>query len=191
MPCAVEFGPRICAAENDIRRKIGVMGMRKHRTVGPYELAPKAFDAGPTWEDYLAANPALPGDQPRRIRIYLSEQGATKEERESTRRAARREYLALQGIAHEGIVAAEQFSDEHEAGPSVIFRHGAGWQRLDHFMAEHGDELPIETRVEMVRQLAEALGHAHRRHLYHRALAARSVYVEMDGRYPRLRISDW
>ena len=50
---------------------------------------------------------------------------------------------------------------------------------------------PIETRVEMVRQLAEALDHAHRRHLYHRALAARSVYVEMDGRYPRLRICDW
>ncbi|MGH3276366.1 MAG: protein kinase domain-containing protein, partial [Streptosporangiaceae bacterium] len=49
----------------------------------------------------------------------------------------------------------------------------------------------METRIEMVRQLAEALDHAHRRHLYHRALAARSVYVEMDGRYPRLRICDW
>ena len=43
----------------------------------------------------------------------------------------------------------------------------------------------------MVRQLAEAVDHAHRRHLYHRALAARSVYVELDGRYPRLRICDW
>ena len=29
----------------------------------------------------------------------------------------------------------------------------------------------------MIRQLAEALDHAHRRHLYHRALAPRSVYV--------------
>ena len=43
----------------------------------------------------------------------------------------------------------------------------------------------------MIRQLAEALDHAHRRHLYHRALAPRSVYVELDGRYPRLRIADW
>ena len=58
-------------------------------------------------------------------------------------------------------------------------------------MAAHGEDLPVETRVEMVRQLAEALDHAHRRHLYHRALAARCVYVEMDGRYPRLRICDW
>jgi serine/threonine protein kinase len=175
---------------DDIRQQIGVQGLRKHRRVGPYDLAPKAFDAGPTWEDYLATNTAMPDDQPRRVRVYLSELRAGKEERDSTRRAARREYLALQGISHEGIVQAEQFSDEHEAGPAIVFRHGKDWQRLDHFMAEHGD-LPIETRAEMVRQLAEALDHAHRRHLYHRALAARSVYVELDGRYPRLRIGDW
>jgi serine/threonine protein kinase len=174
-----------------LRHKIGVQGMRKHRRVGPYELAPKAFDSGPTWEDYLAENTAMPGDRSRRIRIYLSELQAAKEDRDSTRRAARREYLALQGISHEGIVQAEQFSDEHEAGPSIVFRHDERWQRLDHFMAERGDDLPIETRAEMVRQLAEALDHAHRRHLYHRALAARSVYVELDGHYPRLRIRDW
>jgi serine/threonine protein kinase len=174
-----------------LRQKIGVQGPRKHRQVGPYELSSKAFDAGPTWEDYLGQNTAIPGDQPRRIRIYLSELRATREERESARRAARREYLALQGISHEGIVQAEQFSDEHEAGPSIIFRHGRDWQRLDHFMAERAESLPIETRVEMVRQLAEAVDHAHRRHLYHRALAARSIYVELDGQYPRLRICDW
>lgn len=170
---------------------IGVHGLRKHRRIGPYELEPRAFDAGPTWEDYLARNTALPGDQPRRVRIYLSELGASAADRESTRRAARREYLALQGISHDGIAAAEQYSDEHEAGPAVVFRHGANWQRLDQFMAEHDAELPVDTRVEMIRQLAEALDHAHRRHLYHRALAARCVYVELDGRYPRLRICDW
>ncbi|MGH3273015.1 MAG: protein kinase domain-containing protein, partial [Streptosporangiaceae bacterium] len=190
--------------------KVGVRGLRRQRRIGPFQLAPRAFDTGPTWADYLAENPALPADQCRRIRIYLSDLGAAKAERDSAWRAARREYLALQGISHQGIAAAEQFSEEDEAGPAIIFRHGATWQRLDQFMAErsaigpasaggpasanstsHNAALPIETRVEMVRQLAEALDHAHRRHLYHRALAARSVYVEMDGRYPRLRICDW
>jgi serine/threonine protein kinase len=172
-------------------QKIGVQRLRKNGKVGPYELAQRAFDAGPTWEDYLAENPSLPGDEPRRIRIYLSELKATTQERESTRRAARREYLALQGISHDGIVRAEQHSDEHQAGPAVVFRHGRDWQRLDHFLAAQGKDLPVDTRVEMIRQLAEAIDHAHRRHLYHRALAARCVYVEMDGRYPRLRICDW
>jgi serine/threonine protein kinase len=171
--------------------KVGIARLHRIGRVGPYELAPKSFDTGPTWEDYLAQNPSLPNDYPRRVRVYLSEQRATEQERESTRRAARREYLALQGISHDGIVRAEQYSDELLAGPAVVFRHGRDWQRLDQFMAAHGSELALETRLEMIRQLAEALDHAHRRHLYHRALASRCVYVEMDGRYPRLRICDW
>jgi serine/threonine protein kinase len=183
--------PTLSRELEKLLQKIGIQRLHKQGKIGPYELEPRAFDAGPTWEDYLASNPALPGDQVRRVRIYLSELGATREARESTRRAARREYLALQGISHDGIVRAEQYSDEHDAGPAVVFRHGKNWQRLDQFMAAQANDLPIETRVEMVRQLAEAVDHAHRRHLYHRALAARCVYVEMDGRYPRLRICDW
>jgi serine/threonine protein kinase len=171
--------------------KVGIQGLRRQYRIAGYQLEPRAFDTGPTWEDYLAENTALPGDDPRRVRIYLSDRDAPREQREWARRAARREYLALQGISHDGIVRAEQFSDEHDAGPAIIFRHGRDWQRLDYFMAESGARLPVETRVEMVRQLAEALDHAHRRHLYHRALAARSVYVELDGYYPRLRICDW
>jgi serine/threonine protein kinase len=174
----------------ELMQRIGIARLHKIGKVGPYELAPRSFDNGPTWEDYLAANPSLPGDQPRRVRVYLSDQGAGEDDKRSTQRAARREYLALQGIAHDGIVRAEQYSDELLAGPAVVFRHGQDWQRLDHFMASSPD-LALETRLEMIRQLAEALDHAHRRHLYHRALAPRSVYVELDGRYPRLRIADW
>jgi hypothetical protein len=188
---ASRVDPALSRQLHHLLDKIGIQGLRKHTKMGPFQLEPRAFDSGLNWEDYLAENTALPGDQPRRIRVYLSDRNAPKEQREAARRAARREYLSLQGIEQEGIVRAEQFSDEHEAGSAIIFRHGQGWQRLDHFMAEHGAQLPVETRVEMVRQLAEALDHAHRRHLYHRALAARSVYVELDGRYPRLRICDW
>jgi serine/threonine protein kinase len=172
-------------------QKIGIARLHKIGRVGPYELDSKQFDAGPTWQDYLARNPALPADHPRRVRIYLTERTASEAERKSVQRAARREYLALQGITHDGIVRAEQYSDELLLGPAVVFQHGRDWQRLDHFMAARHDELALETRLEMIRQLAEALGHAHRRHLYHRALAPRAVYVELDGRYPRLKIADW
>ena len=172
-------------------QKIGIARLHKIGRVGPYELDPKQFDAGPTWQDYLARNPALPADHPRRVRIYLTERTASEAERKSVQRAAHREYLALQGITHDGIVRAEQYSDELLLGPAVVFQHGKDWQRLDHFMAARHDELALETRLEMIRQLAEALDHAHRRHLYHRALAPRAIYVELDGRYPRLKIADW
>ena len=171
-------------------QEIGIARLHRIGRVGPYELSEKSYDSGPTWEDYLATNPSLPTDYPRRVRVFLTERTATDEDRKSVQRAAHREYLALQGISHDGIVRAEQYSDELLAGPAVVFRHGANWQRLDHFISGNPD-LPLHTRLEMIRQLAEALDHAHRRHLYHRALAPRSVYVELDGRYPRLRIADW
>lgn len=170
---------------------VGIARLHKIGRIGTYELDQQSFDAGPTWTDYLASNPSLPTDRQRRVRVFLTEQGATEDERRSTQRAAHREYLALQGISHDGIVRAEQYSEELLVGPAVVFQHGADWQRLDHFMAASGADLPVETRFEMIRQLAEALDHAHRRHLYHRALAARCVFVELDGRYPRLRIADW
>jgi len=170
--------------------EIGIARLHKIGRVGTYELSEKSYDSGPTWEDYLATNPSLPSDYPRRVRVFLTERTATDEDRRSVQRAAHREYLALQGISHDGIVRAEQYSDELLAGPAVVFRHGANWQRLDHFIVGNPG-LPLHTRLEMTRQLAEALDHAHRRHLYHRALAPRSVYVELDGRYPRLRIADW
>ncbi|MEV5828463.1 BREX system serine/threonine kinase PglW [Spirillospora sp. NPDC052242] len=176
----------------DLMKAIGAQKYRKHRTVGTWRLSPKAMDTGPTWEDYLAENTALEGDH-RRVRLYLSELGASREAQESTRRAARREYLVLQGIDHPGIVKAEQFSDDHDAGPAIVFPHRPEWMRLDHYMAQYGDGLDVETRLGMIRQLAEALAHAHRRHLYHRALAARSVYVAFRGAGydPTLKIVDW
>jgi len=182
--------PTLSKQLSKLLHKAGIGRLHKIGRVGPYELEPKSFDAGPTWDDYLAHNPSLPTDQPRRVRVYLTERTATDDERRSTQRAARREYLALQGISHDGIVRAEQYSDELLAGPAVVFLHGRDWQRLDHFMATQ-ETLELDTRLEMIRQLAEALDHAHRRHLYHRALAARCVYVELDGRYPQLKIADW
>ncbi|GAA3473662.1 BREX system serine/threonine kinase PglW [Nonomuraea roseola] len=183
--------PQISRDLHRLLAHIGVAGLRKRYKIGPYQLNRRSFDTGPTWTDFLATNSAMPDDEPRRVRVYLSELGATEEARNSTRRAAHREYLALRGINHDGIVTADLFSDEHDAGPSIVFKHGKDWQRLDHLMAAQGDTLALETRVEMIRQLAEAIDHAHRRHLYHRALAARCVWVAMDGRFPRLMIADW
>ncbi|GAT68507.1 serine/threonine protein kinase [Planomonospora sphaerica] len=176
----------------ELLHKIGVSAVRKNVKVGQWQLAARTLDASLTWEDYLAENTALAG-QHRRVRVYLSEQRATKEDREATRRVARREYLVLQGIEHPGILKALDFSDEHPGGPAVLFPHKPEWLRLDHYMTQYGAQLDVATRLDMIRQLAEALDHAHRQHLYHRALAARSVWIEFhsNGRYPRLMIADW
>ncbi|WP_431868917.1 BREX system serine/threonine kinase PglW [Nocardiopsis eucommiae] len=172
---------------------IGITPMDRALKLGEYTLEKRSFDSGPTWTDFKAKHERLGGLS--RVRLYHYGEDASEDERRSVERAAKREYMSLEGISHEGIVKAEYYGLIEEGGtdlgPAIAFRHHKSWQRLDHFMAEHGEGLDVDTRMVMVRQLAEAVNHAHRNRLYHRALAARSVWVEMDGSYPRLYIADW
>lgn len=173
-------------------QEMGVRASTAHLRFGDdWTLAPALLDAGPMWEDRLAERRGLV-DETGRVRIYLTEQQAGEDRRRSVERAARREYQVLQGIAHRGIAQAVQIR-EHQGGPAILFRHAASDLRLDSYLAVHADQLTREMRLDMVHQLAEAVRYAHSRSLYHRALAARSVYVSAreDGSHPVLRVIDW
>ncbi|WP_308257641.1 BREX system serine/threonine kinase PglW [Pseudonocardia lacus] len=172
--------------------EIGIRVSTAHLRFGDdWKLKSPPLDSGPTWEDRLAERHNLVRESGR-VRIYLTEQQATDERRQAVERAARREYQVLQGITHRGIAQAVQIR-EHQGGPAILFRHEKTDLRLDSFLAVHGERLTPETRLDMVRQLAEAVRYAHSRSLYHRALAARSVYVsaKQDGSSPVLRVIDW
>lgn len=171
---------------------VGIRASTAHLRFGDdWTLAGEVLDAGPTWEDRLAERDGLVREEGR-VRIYLTEQQAGEERRQSVERAARREYQVLQGINHRGIAQAVQIR-EHQGGPAILFHHRATDLRLDSYLDVHGERLSNQTRLDMVRQLAEAVQYAHHRSLYHRALSARSVYVSAgsDGSRPVLRIIDW
>lgn len=180
-------------------RGAGIAKSRSHLWVGAWELEPRPFDTGPTWEDHLATHGEIESEK-RRVRVYLVERDADERVRADTVRAARREMLALRGIGHPGIVRVDTM-EQHATGPALIFRHDPEAVRLDHFVGEYGARLDLLTRLSLIRQLAEAVSYAHGRHLHHRALSARSVLVtpgmapggaEERGRLnPRLQISDW
>lgn len=172
--------------------KIGIRASTAHLRFGDdWVLSSDLLDAGPAWEDRLAERTGIVREQGR-VRIYLTAQQATEERRQSVERAARREYQVLQGITHRGIAQAVQIR-EHEGGPAILFHHRESDLRLDSYLAVHGEHLSAEVRLDMVRQLAEAVRYAHSRSLYHRALAARSVYVSAkeDGSNPVVQIIDW
>ncbi|MGH3925334.1 MAG: protein kinase, partial [Pseudonocardiaceae bacterium] len=172
--------------------KIGIRASTAHLRFGDdWILQPESLDAGPTWEDRLAERKGIVREEGR-VRIYLTAQQATEEAKHSVTRAAQREYQVLQGITHRGIAQAAQIR-EHQGGPAILFHHKHSDLRLDAFLAVHGERLTPGIRLDMVRQLAEAVRYAHNRSLYHRALAARSVYVSAknDGSAPVLRITDW
>lgn len=174
-------------------KAIGVRQSSAHLRFGDsWKMEPHPLEAGPSWEDRLASRDDRVVQEEGRVRIYLVSQKATEAARKSTERAARREYQVLQGITHRGIAAAVEFR-EHQAGPAILFRHRHADLRLDQYLDAYGGRLTPELRLDLVRQLAEAVSYAHTRALYHRALAARSVYVSFraDGAKPELRITDW
>ncbi|MFC7825038.1 BREX system serine/threonine kinase PglW [Streptomyces sp. NPDC057375] len=176
-----------------LMKRIGISHSTSHLRFGDdWRLAPRALDAGPGWEDRLAVRDDALVKESGRVRIYLSGQAASAEQRGRVDRAALREYQVLQGINHRGIVQAVQIR-EHQGGPAILFRHRESDLRLDAYLDAYGDRLTPPVRLDLVRQLADAVRYAHDRSLYHRALSARSVYVSAreDGTEPVLRIADW
>ncbi|KRV48655.1 serine/threonine protein kinase [Wenjunlia vitaminophila] len=172
---------------------IGIRQSTAHLRFGEsWKLEPRPLDAGTSWEDRLATRDDGLVKEEGRVRVYLVNRLATETARKTADRAARREYQVLQGIHHRGIAEAVDFR-EHMGGPAILFRHRHSDLRLDQYLDAYGDRLAPEVRLDMVRQLAEALRYAHNRSLHHRALAARSVYVtcRTDGSRPELRITDW
>ncbi|MFJ4771561.1 BREX system serine/threonine kinase PglW [Streptomyces uncialis] len=176
-----------------LMKRIGVSQSTAHLRFGDgWRLEARALDAGPGWEDRLAVRDDGLVQESGRVRVYLAGQAASEQQRHQVDRAARREYQVLQGINHRGIVQAVQIR-EHQGGPAILFRHRESDLRLDAYLDAYGGRLTPAVRLDLVRQLAEAVRYAHNRSLYHRALSARSVYVTAreDGSEPVLRIADW
>ena len=145
--------------------------------MGDYRLDELLFE-GPSYQDWTAEHVAIKGELAR-VRIYGIPHGVSHDERAALQRAALREYQILRDVRHDGILAAKTFT-EHALGPALVFEHRAGSQRLDHWLAEHTDRLDVDTRVHLLRQIAEAVRYAHGKHLIHRALSPQSILV-LDG----------
>lgn len=170
-------------------KEIGVRPTQRSRQVGDFVLDRLAFE-GPGYQDWEASHASLKSVR-RRVRLYPVALGTSTPSRRTIERAAQREYQILEGIRHPGILKAVSFT-EHERGPALVFEHEAGAARLDLFLRERGETLPVDARLSLLRQIAEALKHAHEKKLFHRALGPQSVLVEApDSAAPRARIFNW
>ena len=106
-------------------------------------------------------------------------------------RAALREFQLLETLQHPGILRAYNFT-EHELGPALILEHDPLAIRLDHFLAQQQDKLSIDTRLDLVRQIAEVVRYAHDKKVVHRALSPQSILVTQAGSArPRIKVFNW
>ncbi|MEV0675726.1 BREX system serine/threonine kinase PglW [Actinosynnema sp. NPDC050436] len=184
--------PEFFIALPRLLRSIGIHPTRRSVTVGAWQIEPRPYESGPTWQDHHATREDMPGEY-RRVRIYLYEREADRDKRESIRAAAEREFRACQGIRHPGLLRPVDFV-AHELGPALLLEQQPEAIRLDHYIAQHHAALDLPTRLDLVRQLAEAVNYAHERRLVHRALSPRAVIVQPTGGdwlRPQLQVGEW
>lgn len=167
----------------------GIGPSQRSRRVGDYNLGDLLFE-GPGYQDWEASHVSLKGTR-RRIRVYGLPSSLDRDTRTTLERAAQREFQILEGIDHTGILKARDYT-EHVTGPALIFEHHSGSLRLDHFLEQEKANLSFDDRLSLLRQLGEALGYAHSRGLFHRALSPASVLVRTGtSQGPRVQIFNW
>jgi len=167
----------------------GIRRSQQSRRVGDYELK-DLLDEGPGYQDFLGRHVGLE-DTFRRIRIYLVQGEADKQQQAIIRRAAEREFRLLQVLEHRGVLRAMDFTN-HELGPAIIFQHHPNAVRLDHYVIQYKDRLTDDLRLGLIRQIVETLGFAHRKHIVHRALSPRSVLVlNPESSKPQVVVTNW
>ncbi|WP_262103914.1 BREX system serine/threonine kinase PglW [Arthrobacter sp. Marseille-P9274] len=176
-----------------IRALLEASGLKptpKTRFVGQYSIdKADPLGEGPSWQDLKAGHPDLPGVY-RRIRLFDIAPGSSAAARAEIEQSARREVKMTQGIVHEGIVTPMEFLND-AAGPALVFSYDDGEQSLEDFLVSDGASLGFDDRLNLIRNIGETLRFAHRRHLRHRTLTPKQVFVRRGGTSLRTKIRDW
>lgn len=169
----------------------GIKPSQRSRKVGDYVLGKLLYES-PTgsYQDWEAIHSAIKATN-RRVRIYNIARNADDAERNLIRRAAQREYQLLDSLSHPGILQVESFT-EHELGPALIFRHDPNSIRLDHYLSQKAGHLNVDSGLNLLRQIAEAVKYAHEKKTIHRTLSPQGILVsEGDTSHPKIKIFNW
>ena len=158
------------------------------RRAGDYVLTSKLGEAEELWEDWVGEHTAVRAK--RRIRRWLSGVAGNAEYAARLARAANREFTFLAALDHPAVDRPLDYR-ETEYGPVLVYPYDEAMRPLATWLDEEGPRLTLDVRLDLIRQLAEVLQHAHGRRAYHRALSASVVDVVPGADGPQLRVRDW
>ena len=181
---------KVAKALSRAMEQAGIRPSQRARRVGDYVLGDLIAD-GVGYQDWLAKHTSF-DDVYCRVRQYTVAQASSEEDRQRLRRAAAREFQIIQTLDHPGILPVLDYK-EHENGPALFFRyldpHAA---RFDQYLATNAHKLTADQRLDLLRQVADAIRYAHRKRVIHRALSPQSILVtDATSSTPRLQIYNW
>ena len=168
----------------------GIRPSQRSRRVGDYILGELIFD-GPGYQDRLAKHASF-DNVFCRVRQYTVAHASSEDDRQRLKRAAAREFQIIQTLDHTNILPVLDYK-EHEHGPALLFRYlDPNAVRLDHYLSTHGHKLETGQRLDLLRQVADAIRYAHRKRVIHRSLGPQSILVsDASSATPRLQIYNW
>lgn len=126
----------------------GIPKQPRKRRVSDY-LLERLLDEGPGYQDWEASHVQNIGGK-RRVRLYLVWNEATADDRQMIERAARRDFQLTEALQHPGVLRSLGYT-QHEIGPTIVFEHDPGALRLDLFLAQRGDRLGADVRLDLLR----------------------------------------
>ena len=181
---------RVAKALSRAMEQAGIRPSQRSRRVGDYILGDLIFD-GPGYQDRLAKHASFENVFCR-VRQYTVAHASSEEDRKRLKRAAAREFQIIQTLDHNGILPVLDYK-EHENGPALLFRYlDPNAVRFDHYLATHGHKLEPGQRLDLLRQIADAIRFAHRKRVIHRSLGPQSILVsDVASSSPRLQIYNW
>lgn len=162
------------AAVAEALELIGIKESDHTRRVGSWVLRLDTVTERPGIQDFVADHDTTRGVR-RRVRIYSRLPQMSDDQAISLRQAADREFLVSERVSHPNVVRALDQLDT-DLGTALVFDLDPTAERLDHWLAATED-LTLDDRLSVLRQLAETMQAVHRRKVTHRALSPGSVLV--------------
>ncbi|HEX2806707.1 MAG TPA: NERD domain-containing protein, partial [Kineosporiaceae bacterium] len=173
----------------DLMGRIGLV-QRRQREVGSWMIDDEPLDEGVGWQDWPASH-RLAASRRVRIRVRVTAPGAPTQEVARVRKVVEHEYRIMSRLTHDGLLQPLDFVDD-ELGVGLVYPYDESFQRLDLWQADRRHGVPLPDQLALLRQVAEAVGYAHRHGVVHRGLNPFTVSVkEPPGSGLRVLVGDW
>lgn len=182
-------GPNQEAIIDALLKRIGLV-QRRQREVGSWVIDEEPLAEGDGWQDWPAFHRVATTDRAR-VRFYVAPPGAATAERRRLRRLAEHEYRIMSRLANDRLLKPRDVLDD-ELGTGLVYPYDQRFQRLDLWLAEQPRGIPAAWQLGLLRQVAEAVGYAHRHRVVHRGLTPAAVQVRSrEADEPLVQVGDW
>ncbi len=168
---------------------IGVV-QRRQREAGSWVIDEEPTDEGDGWQDWPAFH-RVSNDRAR-IHFLVTAPGATTAEEDRVRKLGQHEFRVMSRLAHEGLLSPRDVV-ENDLGLGLVYPADEHYQRLDLWLADSPQGIPVLTQLAIVRKVAETVAYAHDNNVVHRGLTPHAVHVRQahPGDPVKVLVGDW